>query len=94
MKSNMKSIRMTDEVFNAVNEFRGNGFNEKFENLVYDFLRQREQLVREAELLQAHISDKRTEMKRVQQRIAKMKDVETRLAPLVNCVLNLMDTSN
>jgi len=32
IKSNMKSVRMTDEVFSAVEEYRGNGFNEKFEN--------------------------------------------------------------
>lgn len=33
-KCNLKSIRMTDEVLRYVNNFEGNGFNEKFENLV------------------------------------------------------------
>mgnify|MGYP000868610760 CR=1 FL=1 len=86
-KKNQKSIRMTDEVFKAVENYRGEGFNEKFENLVYDFIRQREDLARQAELLYAHISDKRDEMRRVQQRIARFKDVERRLEPLVDAVL-------
>lgn len=34
LKSNLKSVRLTDEVFGYVNGFEGDGFNEKFENLV------------------------------------------------------------
>jgi geranylgeranyl pyrophosphate synthase len=33
-KSNAKSIRMTDEVFGYINNFKGDGFNEKLENIV------------------------------------------------------------
>lgn len=33
-KSISKSVRMTPTVFNIVDKFKGNGFNEKFENLV------------------------------------------------------------
>lgn len=91
MKSNMKSVRMTDEVFAAVEEYRGNGFNEKFENLVVDFIHGREKMKRDTELLMAQISDKRTEMRQVQQRVQKMRDIEMRLTPLVNSVVALME---
>ena len=34
MKSNQKSVRMTDDVLNYVEKFPGEGFNQKFEGLV------------------------------------------------------------
>lgn len=39
-KSISKSVRMTPTVFNIVDKFEGNGFNEKFENLVLFCLRE------------------------------------------------------
>lgn len=38
MKSIMKSIRMTEELFGYVDGYRGNGFSEKLNNLVIDSL--------------------------------------------------------
>ena len=37
-KSNAKSVRMSDKVLNYVECFAGNGFNEKFENMVLHFM--------------------------------------------------------
>lgn len=91
LKKNMKSVRMTDEVFNTVSEYRGNGFNDKFANLVMDFIRGREKMLREAELLQAYIGDKREEMRRVQERVRQFRDVDVRLRPLVQSILVLLD---
>ncbi len=91
MKSNMKSVRMTDEVFETVMAYRGNGFNEKFENLVVDFIHGREKMQREVELLSAYISDKRTEQRQVVQRVQNMRNVEMKLTPLVNAVVALME---
>ncbi|OCZ50841.1 hypothetical protein [Dehalobacter sp. TeCB1] len=36
-KPNLKSVRMSDLVLNTVNQVKGDGFNEKFENLVTEF---------------------------------------------------------
>lgn len=33
-KPNAKSIRMTDEIFQYINNFEGEGFNEKLQNIV------------------------------------------------------------
>ena len=35
-KSIAKSIRLSDEIFAYIDEYRGNGFNEKFENIILD----------------------------------------------------------
>lgn len=34
VKNIAKSVRLSNEVYEYVNEFKGNGFNEKFENIV------------------------------------------------------------
>lgn len=44
MKTNQKSIRMTDEVYSYVDKFKGNGFNEKFENLVLFCLKEEKEV--------------------------------------------------
>ena len=35
-KNNMKSIRLSDKVMNYIMGYRGDGFNEKFENIILD----------------------------------------------------------
>lgn len=36
-KNNLKSVRLSDDVLSIVESYEGNGFNQKFENLVIDF---------------------------------------------------------
>ena len=38
-KSVGKSIRLTEEVYDIINKYRGDGFNEKFENIILEFHR-------------------------------------------------------
>ncbi len=89
-KSIQKSVRLRPEVAQCIEEFQGEGFNEKLDNLVMGYLRDREKVIREAELLQAHIADQRDEMRRVQIRLGKMKNVERRLEPLEQAIIELL----
>ncbi len=89
-KSVQKSVRMTPRVYKCVDEYRGDGFNEKLANLVTDYLERRDVLVADWNRLQAAINDKRTELMAVQTRLRKTREVEARLAPLVNALLDLL----
>ena len=42
-KTNMKSVRLSDEVLEYVENFEGNGFNQKFENLVLFCMKEEKQ---------------------------------------------------
>lgn len=42
-KSNLKSVRLSDEVLQYVENFEGDGFNQKFENLVYFCMKEEKQ---------------------------------------------------
>ena len=39
-KTNLKSVRISDEVLTYIENFEGNGFNQKFENLVLFCMRE------------------------------------------------------
>ena len=42
-KTNMKSVRLSDEVLAYVESFEGDGFNQKFENLVFFCMKEEKQ---------------------------------------------------
>ncbi len=89
-KSVQKSVRMTPRVYKCVDEYRGDGFNEKLANLVSDYLERRDVMVADWNRLQAAVNDKNAELKAVQTRLRKTREVEARLAPLVTALLDLL----
>lgn len=66
MKNVQKSVRLEQNIFEAIDEYRGDGFNEKLQNLVLDYLKKKDELTQDWKMLQAHIGDKRDEMRRIQ----------------------------
>ncbi len=59
MKNNSKSIRMSDVVLNYIMSYPGNGFNEKFENIILYAMESEEARAEELKRLDNLISDKR-----------------------------------
>lgn len=82
---------MTEEVYRAIDSYRGNGFNDKLGNLVLDFIEGRTDMERDLMLLKEHITDKQMEMCRLQNRIRAMQGVESRFAGLVDALSLLLD---
>lgn len=89
-KSVMKSVRLTPRTAQAISEYRGDGFNDSLANLVDDYLHKHDELVRDWEMLQAAITDKRLELRAIQRRVQQARDVDQRLTPLINAVLALL----
>lgn len=89
-KTNQKCVRLSDRVTKYIEAYRGDNFSEKLENLVLDMEERRENLVQDWERLQAQISDKHHEMVVVQDRVKKLRQVDARLGPLVESLLDLM----
>lgn len=54
-KSNLKSIRVSDKVLDYINGYRGNGFNEKFENIILDAMDSEDCRVRTLEMYDRQI---------------------------------------
>lgn len=89
-KTNQKCVRLSDRVTKYIEQYRGDNFSEKLENLVLDMEERRELLVQDWERLQAQISDKHHEMVVIQDRIKKLRQLDARLVPLVDSVLDLI----
>lgn len=58
-KSVAKSVRMTEEVYGYISGYRGNGFNEKFENIILDAMIGESSRKRSLALLDTQIADQR-----------------------------------
>jgi len=90
MKNNQKCVRLSDRVVKYIEAYRGDNFSEKLENFILDTEERREQLVQDWNRLQAQISDKHQEMIALQDRVKKLREVDRRLGPLVDSMLDLL----
>lgn|GEM_PF-2449956 len=77
LKNHQKSLRMSDFTLTVVEGLDGNGFNEKFESLVYMFSQQERDI-------KASIKQLKAEEKRLIDRIGKLKGIEYSLRSIKN----------
>lgn len=76
-----------------IEQYRGENFSQKLENLVLDTAENYEKMEQEKRLLQNHIDQKLDEMREVQNRLKALKSVEARFNPLINALVDLVDVS-
>ena len=77
MKNISKSVRLSDKVYNYILLFEGDGFNQKFENLVFFALEQEEQKRKQLADLDELISTRSEELTRLNSNLSKARS-ETR----------------
>lgn len=90
MKNNQKCVRLSDRVMKYIDAYRGDNFSEKLENLVLDMEEKHEQLALDWNRLQAQISDKHAEMRELQERVRRMRNLDYRLGPMLQELLALL----
>lgn len=81
-KSNLKSIRVSDKVMNYINGYRGNGFNEKFENIILDAMESEDARIKTLDMY-----DRQIELKKGQ--YFAMCDKLRSLEPMVQACLHV-----
>lgn len=88
-KNNQKCVRMSDEILAIVEKCKGEGFNEKFENLVLDFYKSipdREKLLKNYD---QQINSKLEQLRQIEKRISGLKNFEFSLDSLRRNILNI-----
>lgn len=90
-KSILKSVRLRPSAVQAVEDYQGEGFNDKLGNLIEDYTYKRDALVQDWNMLQAAIADKREELREIQRRVKAARAVDTRFAALVDALHLLLD---
>ena len=93
-KVNLKSVRLSDQVMDYVINFEGEGFNQKFENLVLFCMEQEETKKQRITLLDQQIAKQYKKLDVLQQISSKIGDVRSALTNLewkANDLSDLMD---
>lgn len=93
-KNNFKSVRMSDRVMDYVINFEGDGFNQKFENLVLFCMEQEETRKQKIAFLNQQIAKQYKELDALRQLISKISAVSEALLDLewrTNDLSALMD---
>lgn len=88
-----KTVRLDDRVIKYIELYRGDNFSDKLRNYVLEHEERRDQIVDDWNRLQAQVSDKHEEMKMLQDRVRRLREVDARLKPLVEAVLGLIDSN-
>lgn len=94
LKSNSKSVRMTDEVLNYVESQEGDGFNEKFGNMVLFAMRTEKDRERHIAILDEEIARKRDVLYKLRQMEDKLVWVQRALNSLGDQVSSLIDNAD
>lgn len=81
-KSNAKSIRLSDKVLNYIMAYRGEGFNEKFENIILDAMESEDARLKSLEHYDMLIAGER-------ERYFAMRDKLRSLEPMVQGCLHI-----
>ena len=68
-KSNSKSIRLSNEVLTYIEKSPGNGFNEKFENIILHAKEDEHRLTETLKLLEYKIKLKQMQLDRISQKV-------------------------
>ena len=93
-KVNLKSVRLSDQVMDYVINFEGEGFNQKFENLVLFCMEQEESKKQRITLLDQQIAKQYKKLDVLQQISSEIGDVRKALTNLewrANDLSDLMD---
>ena len=93
-KSNLKSVRLSDQVMDYVINFKGDGFNQKFENLVLFCMEQEETKKQKIAFLDQQIVKQYKKLDALRQLTSEIGDVRRALTHLerqANDLSELMD---
>lgn len=81
-KNNLKSVRLSDQVMDYVINFEGDGFNQKFENLVLFCMEQEETKKQKIAFLDQQIVKQYKKLNALRQLTSKISDVSEALLDL------------
>ena len=89
-----KSLRMTATVKNYVEQFEGNGFNEKFENLVLFCLQNEKQIQERIERSQQDLFDLKSDIRQKRIILSTLEQAERKILDLYMLVDNCSSELN
>ena len=65
MKNISKSVRLSEKVYNYINDYEGQGFNQKFENIILFAMEEEERLMKRLSDLESLIAVRSEELNKI-----------------------------
>lgn len=88
-KCNNKSIRLNDKVFDYIINYKGDGFNQKFENIILYAMETEADRKKRITELDNLIQLKHEEIEELNKKILKLRDVKLIVDDIINNIINL-----
>lgn len=88
-KTNNKSIRLNDKVFNYIINYEGDGFNQKFENIILYAMETEADRKKRISELDKLIQLKYEEIEELNKKILKLREVKLIVDDIINSLSNL-----
>lgn len=71
MKNISKSVRLSEKVYNYINDYEGQGFNQKFENIILFAMEEEERLMKRLSDIDKLISIRTNELNKINHNLYK-----------------------
>ena len=92
-KNLSKSIRISERVFQYIDDYEGNGFNEKFSNIITHAMESEKKREKRLDELQAYIRLEETKLNELKQEIYENKDILKKLQGIQTYIDSLIPES-
>ena len=92
-KTNIRSIRFSDELADLIDQQNGNTFTQKFENLITRCIWEQPQREEELERLDKAIAQKREQLRKIHAQIADLNYTLSELGPRVRSLESAIERS-
>ena len=89
MKNILKSVRLSQEVFDYINRVEGTGFNQKFENAVLFFMKEEESKKKRVQELDDLISVRSNELNKLNENLNKARSETNRFLYVIRQIEGL-----
>ncbi len=78
-----KSVRIDPKVYNYIEKYKGEGFNEKFENIITDAMESESKRLEKIKQLDSQINEKEKQLRKVIGEVNRLQDVSNKVGNLI-----------
>ena len=78
-----KSIRIDPKVYAYIEKYKGDGFNEKFENIIKDAMESEQKRLERIKQLDKQIEEKEKQLRKIMGEVNRMQDVSCKVGSLI-----------
>ncbi len=89
-----KSIRVDPKVYEYIERYKGNGFNEKFEKIIIDAMESEKKRLDKIKQLEKQIEEKEKQLRKVIGEVNRMQDVSCKVTTLIRTCKEIEERLN